>query len=113
MKQFTYYLNLILTIVAFIIVFIENIIDYDLDSGVGFLVLLGFFQVFISFILTFYAIAYNRLLLIFYILYWFFVTLFFKFFIGDFFYMCLLIALYNLYLNYCSFSNSKFNIIKA
>lgn len=113
MKQFTYYLNLILTIVAFIIVFIENIIDYDLDSGVGFLVLLGFFQVFISFILTFYAIAYDRLLLIFYILYWFFVTLFFKFFIGDFFYMCLLIALYNLYINYCSFSNSKFNIIKA
>ena len=81
MKQFTYYLNLILTIVAFIIVFIETIIDYDLDSGVGFLVILGFFQVFISFILTFYAIAYNRLLLIFYVLYWFFVTLFFKFFI--------------------------------
>ena len=113
MKQFTYYLNLILTIAAFIIVFIENVIDYDLDSGVGFLLILGFFQVFISFILTFYAIAYNRLLLIFYIFYWFIVTLFFKFFIGDFFYMCLLIALYNLYLNYCSFSNSKFNIIKS
>ncbi len=113
MRQLSYYLNLILTIVAFIIVFIENIIGYNLDSGVGFLVLLGFFQVFISFILTFYAIAYNRLLLVFYILYWFIVTLFFKFFIGDFFYMCLLIALYNLYINYCSFSNSKFNIIKA
>lgn len=112
MRQLSYYLNLILTIVAFIIVFIENIIGYNLDSGVGFLVLLGFFQVFISFILTFYAIAYNRLLLVFYILYWFIVTLFFKFFIGDFFYMCLLIALYNLYINYCSFSNSKYNITK-
>lgn len=113
MRQLSYYLNLILTIVAFIIVFIENIIGYNLDSSVGFLLILGFFQVFISFILTFYAIAYNRLLLIFYILYWFIVTLFFKFFIGDFFYMCLLIAIYNLYINYCSFSNSKFNIIKA
>ena len=112
MKQFTYYLNLILTIVAFIIVFIETIIDYDLDSGVGFLVILGFFQVFISFILTFYAIIYNRLLLILYILYWFIVTLFFNFFLGQFFYMCLIIALYNLYINYCSFSNSKYNITK-
>lgn len=112
MKQFAFYLNLILTIVALLGVFIDNVINCDIDS-VGFLVLLGLFQVFISFILTFYAIAYNRLLLIFYILYWFIVVLFFKFFIKDFFYMCLLIALYNLYINYCSFSNSKYNIIKS
>lgn len=113
MKQFAFYLNLILTIVALIGLFIENVVDYNLDSSIGFLVLLGLFQVFISFLLTFYAIAYNRLLLIFYILYWFIVVLFFKFFIKDFFYMCLLIALYNLYINYCSFSNSKYNIIKS
>lgn len=113
MRQFVFYLNLILTIVALIPVFIENVVGYNLDSSDGFLMLLGFFQVFISFILTFYAIAYNRLLLIFYILYWFIVVLFFKFFIKDFFYMCLLIALYNLYINYCSFSNSKYNIIKT
>jgi len=113
MKQFVFYLNLMLTIVALILAFIENVIGYNLDSSVGFLLILGFFQVFISFILTFYAIAYNRLLLIFYILYWFIVVLFFKFFIKDFFYMCLLIAFYNLYINYCSFSNSKYNIIKS
>ncbi len=111
MKQFAFYLNLILTIVALIGVFIDNVINYDIDS-VGFLVLLGFFQVFTSFILTFYALANNRLLLILLIIYWFIVVLFFKFFIKDIFYMCLLIALYNLYINYCSFSNSKFNIIK-
>lgn len=110
MRQFVFYLNLILTIVALIGVFIENVINYDIDS-VGFLVLLGLFQVFTSFILTFYAIAYDRLLLILLIIYWFIATLFFKFFIKDFIYICLLIALYNLYINYCSFSNSKFNII--
>lgn len=112
MKQFAFYINLILTIVAFIFVFIENIIGYNLDCSVGFIMILGFFQVFTSFILTFYAIANDRLLLILYILYWFIVILFFKFFIDKFFYMCLVIALYNLYINYCSFSNSKFNIIK-
>lgn len=110
MRQFVFYLNLILTIVALIGVFIENVINYDIDS-VGFLVLLGLFQVFISFIFTFYAIAYDRLLLLLLIIYWFIVTLFFKFFIKDFIYISLLIALYNLYINYCSFSNSKFNIL--
>jgi len=112
MKQFVFYLNLILIIVALISVFIENVIGYNLDCSVGFLVLLGLFQVFTSFILTFYAIAYDRLLLILLILYWVFVTLFFKFFINEFFYMCLIIALYNLYINYCSFSESKFNLLK-
>lgn len=112
MRQFVFYLNLILTIVSLLGVFIDNVINYDIDS-VGFLVLLGLFQVFISFIFTFYAIAHNRLLLIFYILYWFIVVLFFKFYINKIFYMCLLIAVYNLYLNYCSFSNSKYNIIKT
>ncbi len=110
MKQFVFYINLILTIVALIGVFIANVINYDIDS-IGFLVLLGLFQVFISFILTFYAIAYNRLLLIFYMLYWFIVVLFFKFFIKDYINMSVLIAIYNLYINYCSFSNSKFNIL--
>lgn len=111
MKQFVFYLNLILTVVTLLGLFIKNVINYNIDS-VGFLVILGFFQFFISFILTFYAIAYDRLLLILYIIYWFVVTLFFKFFIGDFFYMCILIALYNLYINYCNFSSSKYNIIK-
>lgn len=111
MRQFVFYLNLILTIIALIPVFIENIIGYNLDSSDGFLMLLGFFQVFIAFTLTFYAIANDRLLLILLILYWLFVTLFFKFFINEFFYVCLIIALYNLYINYCSFSNSKFNIL--
>ncbi len=111
MRQFVFYLNLIITVAGLIFVFIENVIDYNLDVSIGTLVILGFFQVFTSFLYTIYAIAYNKLLLILYILYWFIVTLFFKFFINDFFYMCLLIALYNLYVNYCSFSNSKFNIL--
>jgi hypothetical protein len=110
MRQFVFYLNLILTIVVLIGVFIENVINYDIDS-VGFLALLGFFQVFTAFSFTFYVMAYNKYLFALYILYWFFVILFFKFIEGDFFYMCLPIALYNLYINYCSFSNSKFNIL--
>ena len=111
MRQFVFYLNLILTIVAFAGVFLENIMSLNLDSSIGFLVILGFFQVFIAFSFTFYAMAYNKYLFSLYILYWFFVILFFKFIEGDFFYMCLPIALYNLYINYCSFSNSKFNIL--
>lgn len=112
MRQFIFYPNLIITILALIFVIIENVIGYNLDMSIGTLVILGFFQVFISFLLTIYAIAYNKILLILYLLYWFIVILFFKFFINEFFYMCILLAVYNLYLNYCSFSNSKFNIIK-
>ena len=112
MKYFSFQLNLILTSVALISAIIANIIGFKLNSSIGLLVILGLYQVFISFILTFYAIIYNRLLLILYILYWFIVTLFFNFFLGQFFYMCLIIALYNLYINYCSFTNSKYNITK-
>lgn len=112
MKYFSFQLNLILTSVALISAIIANSIGFKLNSSIGLLVILGLYQVIISFILTFYAIIYNRLLLILYILYWFIVTLFFKFFLGQFFYMCLIIALYNLYINYCSFSNSKYNITK-
>jgi hypothetical protein len=112
MRQFVFYLNLLLTIVALLCVFIENVMSYNIDSAVGFLLILGFFQVFTSFTLTIYALVNDRPLFLLYVLYWLFVTLFLKFFISDFFYMCLLIAFYNLYLNYCSFSNSKFNIIK-
>lgn len=112
MRQFVFYLNSILTILGFIFVFLENIIGLDLDSSIGFLMILGAFQVLTSFILTFYVIIYNRLLLMPYILYWLIVFLFFKYLINDLFYICLLIAIYNLYINYCSFSKSKFNIIK-
>lgn len=112
MRQFVFYLNLILTIVALLGIFIENVLNSDYVDSIGFLVLLGFFQVFIAFALTFYAMAYNRLLLIFYIIYWFMVVLFFKFLIKDFMLLSVLIALYNLYLNYCSFSDSKINILK-
>ncbi|POS02441.1 hypothetical protein Q361_104163 [Flavobacterium croceum DSM 17960] len=112
MRQLIFYLNSVLTTLGFIFVFLENIIGLDLDSSIGFLMILGAFQVLISFILTFYAIIYNRLLLMPYILYWLIVFLFFKYLINDLFYICLLIAIYNLYINYCSFSKSKFNIIK-
>jgi len=113
MKYFSFQLNLILTSVAIISTIIASIIGFRLNSSIGLLVILGLYQIFISFILTIYAVIYNKLLLILYILYWFIVTLFFKFFIGDFFHLCILIAIYNLYINYCSFSNSKFNITKS
>lgn len=113
MKYFSFQLNLILTSVAIISTIIATIIGFRLNSSIGLLVILGFYQIIISLILTIYAVIYNKLLLIHYILYWFIVTLFFKFFIGDFFYLCILIAIYNLYINYCSFSNSKFNITKS
>lgn len=107
----SFYVNLTLTIVAFIFTILINIFNSDQDSSVGSLVILGLYQVVTSFVLTMYAIAINKYLLALYIIYWVLVTLFFKFFIHEFFLMCLVIAVYNLYVNYCSFSDSKFNII--
>jgi len=56
MKYFSFQLNLILTSVALISNIITNIIGFKLNSSIGLLVILGFYQVFISFILTIYAI---------------------------------------------------------
>jgi hypothetical protein len=107
----SFYVNLVLTIVAFILTILINVFDSDKDLYVGSLVILGLYQVATSFVLTMYAIAINKYLLALYIIYWVLVTLFFKFFLHEFFFMCLVIAVYNLYVNYCSFSDSKFNIL--
>lgn len=111
MRMLSFYVNLTLTIVAFIFNILINIFNSDQDSSVSSLVILGLYQVSTSFILTIYAIAINKYLFALYVIYWLFVTLFFKFFIHEFFLMCIVIAVYNLYVNYCSFSDSKFNIL--
>lgn len=79
MKRLSFQLNLILTSVALISTIIANIIELNINSSIGVLVALGFYQVFISFILTIYALINNKLLLILYIFYWFIVTLFLNF----------------------------------
>ena len=111
MTQLTFYLNLTLTTLALLLVIIENVFKYNSDCSIALLMFLGFFQVMTSIVFTFYAVAYNKYLLILYIIYWIFLALFFRFYIDNFFYTCIVLAIHNLYANYCSFSNSKFNIL--
>jgi|LakMenE01Jun11ns_1017448.scaffolds.fasta_scaffold9924333_5 hypothetical protein len=111
MKQFIFYVNLLMTSIALIIMFLSSFLANDLDSSIGFLVILGLYQVLVSFFITIYALIYNRYLFMLYVFYWIFVIAFFKLFFNQLFYSCLVIALYNIYVNYCSFSNSKYNII--
>ena len=112
MRKTVFYLNLTLIMIALIFVTSENVFGYDLDCSVGFLVFLGGFQVLLSIIYTIYAAVTNKYLLALFLLYWLFVVLFFKILISKFFFTCIIIAIYNLYVNYCSYSESKFNILK-
>ncbi len=110
MKKFSFTINIILTSIALVFTAFKFIFNYNDSADISFLLFLGIYQVFISILLTIYAVIYNKILASFYLVYWFLVILFFKFIFRDFFYFCILIALYNLYVHYCSFSNSKYNI---
>lgn len=111
MRQLFFYLNAIVTGVALLF----TIFGYLMNVEAGFqsLILLGAYQVVASFVNTIYASIVDKKLFALYIIYWFLVLLFFKFMIHSFFLFCIFIALYNLYVTFCSFSNSKFNILKS
>lgn len=111
MKQLTFYLNLILIIPAILLSAFKNFIPNNSETELIFLIILGLYQVIISFGITIYSIFKKKEILVLYIIYWILVLLFFNIMIQNYFYSCILIALFNLYIHYCSFSNSKFNIL--
>ena len=112
MKEFNFFTNAISTSLALVLISINSAFEYNDQANIAILVALGIFQVCTSFVLTIISIFENRYLLLLFIIYWVLVIVFFKFIIRDYFYACTLIAIYNLYVHYCSFSKSKFNIIR-
>lgn len=112
MREQNFNTNAIFTSIAFTIILINFVINTNDQANIIILVTLGIFQVFTSFVLTIYSILKNKYLFTLFIIYWLLVILFFRFMLYNYFYSCTLIAIYNLYVHYCSFSNSKYNIIK-
>lgn len=112
MRQLTYFFNVILTLAAIVLTLGKFLIKDFEDITIGYLVILGIYQLAISLGITIYSVITNYKVVALYLIYWLHVIAFFKFIMQDFFYACVLLAIYNLYIHYCSFSNSKYNILK-
>jgi hypothetical protein len=98
MKQFIFYVNLILTIIAAIITALSYLATNNKEGGIIPLLILGFYQVITAFGLTGY-LAFNHLkLFLGFVVYWLLVFLFFRFVIQYAVNLSFLIALYHLYL---------------
>ena len=112
MRKLTFGINVILLSLFLIDTLYSNLQFENTDENSLLLLFIGFYQISLSLGITFYSIYRNKKLFVGYLIYWLLVYLFFMFIGKLYFYSCLLIAIYSLYLNYCSFSNSKFNLIK-
>lgn len=112
MKKISFYINITLIAIAFIVIILSKILNSNNNIDIPYLIFLGLYQIILSIGFTIYSIVINKKLLALHIIYWLLVFLFFKYIFNICFYFCFLIALYNLYINYCSFSISKFNITK-
>ena len=112
MRAFTFFLNAILTSITLVICLVNFILGDDTGPNTIFFVFLAFFQVSLSIGFTIYYLINDRKLFAMYLSYWFLVALYFEFLYQSYFYSCIFIALFHLYTNYCTFSNSKFNILK-
>lgn len=113
MKELNFYINATAVSIALILILVNLICNTNDQANIVILLALGTLQVCTSFVLTIISVVKNKYLFALFIIYWIIVILFFKFIIRDYFYFCILIALYNLYVHYCSFSESKYNIIKS
>jgi hypothetical protein len=112
MREFNFYTNLVLTSIALLLILLNFTFETNDQANIIILLALGIFQVCTSLVFTIISVVENKYLLTLFIIYWVLVIVFFKFIIQDYFYFCLVIALYNLYVHYCSFSKSKYNITK-
>lgn len=112
MRELSFKINIFLTAVVTLFTLINFIIIHD-DVDILALLWLGIFQIITSIILTLYAVINNYKLTGLFLIYWIIIILFFKFVFQTFFYGCILISFYHLYMHYCSFSDSKYNIIKS
>lgn len=112
MRELNFNVNLIATSIALILIIVNFAVNTKDQANIIILLALGIFQIITSIILTLYSVIKNPRLTLLYLIYWLIVIVFFKFMMRDYFYFCILIAFYNLYVSNCSFSNSKYNIIK-
>lgn len=110
MREFNFIMNVVLTSIALLLILVNSAFETNNQANIGILVALGIFQICTSIVLTLYSILKNKYLFALFIIYWILVFVFFKFIIRDYFYFCIVIALYNLYVHYCSFSKSKYNL---
>ena len=106
MRKLIFYLNLILTVIVFIITLL-GFIDHDKDAGILALLALGFYQVVTAVVLTIYLAVNNRNLFLGFVVYWLIVFLFFNFLIRYAVQYSFFIALYHLYLCYIVKSNPE------
>ena len=107
MRKLIYYLNLILTIIAFLIMVLGYLIEHDEDAGILALLALGFYQVLTAAVLTIYLAINNLRLFLGFIIYWLVVVLFFGLLIQYSVQFSFIIALYHLYLCYSVASNQE------
>ena len=107
MRKLIYYLNLILTIIAFLIMVLGYLIEHDEDAGILALLALGFYQVLTAAVLTIYLAINNLRLFLSFVFYWLLVFLFFSLLIRYSVQCSFIIALYHLYLCYRVKSNSE------
>lgn len=111
MREISFKINVFLTLAATLFTVINFVIIQD-DVDIPALAYLGFFQIITSITLTLYSVIKDPKLTALYLIYWLIVIVFFKYLFHSFFYGCIIIAFYNLYAHYCSFSDSKYNITK-
>ena len=112
MRKFSFILNTVLTTLAIaFFIYKENTFNYD-EYDLFFLMILGAYQVLISMAFSIISIAENKKLVVLYLVYWVLVVAFCKLLLNVEYSYCILLALYSLYLNYCGFSKSKFNLVK-
>ena len=111
MKKFNFNMNAVLTSIALLLIIVNFAFETNDQANIVILVALGIFQIITSILLTLYSVIKKPKLTALYLIYWILVIVFFKFIIRDYFYFCIVIAFYNVYISYCSFSNSKYNIL--
>lgn len=112
MREISFKINVFFTLAATLFIAINFVIIHE-DIDIPVLAYLGFFQIMTSITLTLYSVIKDPKLTALYLIYWIIVVLFFKYIFHSFFYGCIIIAFYNLYIHYCSFSDSKYNITKS
>jgi len=111
MKKILFIGNTTLTTIAIFVTILKFTVDFYGQGEIVCLLILGIFQILSAVFLTVYSSIKNHKLIVLYLIYWLFVIVFFTLLFQNYFYSCIVLALYNLYLNYCSF-NTKYNICK-
>jgi len=112
MRNLSFLINIVLTFTAIFLVITKYITGEVIEIEILFLLILGFYQIVNSILLTLYFIFNKHKIIIGYLVYWLLVIIYYEFLMEKLFYSCIVLAVLNLYLNYGGISDSKFNIFK-